>query len=1028
MRAVGTRRGAALIACALMVAALLSLPLGAPGRAWAMGGHATAEMEDSAMASHGAMDMEEGAEDCCTVEEDPDAEQLGLMPHLFRLTGWTGEAEDGLPLEGVGAFFPSLLSCTTTPQAIQVGKECSMVDVCGFDPCTCGKPDAWGHCACGGFQEETPVVTISVDDPGIARVQEAFGATWLMPVSPGTTTVSIEASLTHYRTATYEFQVEVAPFGPVDVLFIVAGLVVAAALCAGVVLGVRALVRLGRRAMRNRKMWAARGRELKKEFPLTWNAKLNEERNRETTKRKRQRRRVASPFLHDLLFSFRQAAAVLVAGLVLFAVLVPVSTSVVSDVSVFNVNYTHEQLKYQFYAQDLAGFINMAAVVFGAVLAIALFRFVLQKRSTTAFFSVGLSRVKLFLSRAIVGIVCIAAAIGLPFAASLLLNGISLGLYDGCVAEWAFTTVGYMLVAACSFALASVACVCAGTLFESVIFATALLLGVTAVLWSVGEVARLLLVGNAQGAFLYGQAIEVAPSLLDGLSAVNPVLFFQDLGAEHQFFMALHPVYYPELGPWWLLGVWACVVLALGAGALVLFCRRPGEQAEMAGKSPVLSLFSVAMAGLALFGCAIALLGTVDPSVAVVVGFALFALVSLVLLFGPLRGRTPRPVTLGCVGGELVAMGCVVAVVSAGAFGYAGNIPATDEVEAVEFSYDGSPSYLVSGFSGISGGNAYYYTSNRVYTDASSVDTVRSIHEQLIGTARQARETDFIDFDQTVVPYDIVIRYRLKGGGEVVRYYDQASVGELAAMLSLDNDEQIHRLESAVITGSTEGLSDEALASLAASPSVPAYASGAIYAADGILNRIVPVATDDIGRAELLSAMASDLSRLPASERYFPTQPVRAAVMFTLSPELDVASFGYSFSNAVSYVTDEWTETVAWLEEAGVLDQLAESVDPRAIEKLTFQLDDPYASINKVTQPQSRFFMGYRSGEADQYWVTQDYGALKTYTDQASIEAVLPKLRLGYFMDGGYLVEAKLRGIDSYVYFYLPAADVPDDF
>ena len=181
----------------------------------------------------------------------------------------------------------------------------------------------------------------------------------------------------------------------------------------------------------------------------------------------------------------------------------------------------------------------------------------------------------------------------------------------------------------------------------------------------------------------------------------------------------------------------------------------------------------------------------------------------------------------------------------------------------------------------------------------------------------------------------------------------------------------------------------------------------------------------DEERAALLTALSHDLANTNANERYLPAKPARAALMFTLSPELDVASFGYSFSNAVTYVTDDWTETMAWLESKGLIDALGGQLDARVIESLTFQLDDPYASINKVTQPVSRYFMAYRSETAGQYWITQDYGALKVVDEQSKIAEVVPNLRMGCYMTGGYLVQAKLRGIEAYVYFYMPAELAP---
>lgn len=116
---------------------------------------------------------------------------------------------------------------------------------------------------------------------------------------------------------------------------------------------------------------------------------------------------------------------------------------------------------------------------------------------------------------------------------------------------------------------------------------------------------------------------------------------------------------------------------------------------------------------------------------------------------------------------------------------------------------------------------------------------------------------------------------------------------------------------------------------------------------------------------------------------------------------------------------------MAWLEDKGLLETLGSELDPRVIESLTFQLDDPYSSINKVTSPVSRYFMAYRTETSGQYWTTQDYGALKVVEEQGKIAEMLPNLRMGCYMTGGYLVEAKLRGIEAYVYFYLPADAAP---
>lgn len=730
---------------------------------------------------------------------------------------------------------------------------------------------------------------------------------------------------------------------------------------------------------------------------------------------------------HDLLMAARAALPVLVAGLILMLVLVPVSTSLVESVSVFNVSYTHDQLKYQFFAQQLAPAVLAACVGLGACLAFALFRFLLEKRSTTAYFSLDLTRTRLFADRAVVGFIGGALLVVVPFAVSLALNVAALGLYPGELAAFAYVVCGYLLTVLVAFAVASLAMMRAGTLAEAVAFTAALLGGVSAVLWGVGEIARYLLVGDAMGVAPYGQEIAVAPSPLEALSWLNPVTFFLQEGATKQFFLAQDPVYFPQGGSLPLIAGWVvayAALTALGAFALTL---RAGEQAEMAGRAPVLSLATVAVAGLVAVSGAVTALGGVDVAIALAAAAALFALVSVGLLFGPFRGRTPRLVTLACVGGELVVMAAGVVIIAAGGLGYAGRVPEAFDVESVEMSYVGSPSFLTSGFAGVSGGTGYYATSTRSYADAEAIETVRSIHRQLIDSARAGWATDQDDFQQTVVPYDVVVRYRLKSGGELTRYYRQATVGELASMRALDNDAHARELRRAAVTGDTSKLSTAETKDLSESPAYLAYRTGALYAADGILNKIVPVALTTQQRAALESAIADDLDRLKASEVYAPEKRTRATLMFTSAPEADVSTFGYSFNNALLYVTDDWTETMAWLTQSGVLAQIGGgTLDPRIVESITFQSDDPYASVNKVTSPQARYFMGYRRENAGAFWVTQDFGAMKTVSEQDKIAQVLPNLKLGYGMDGGYLAQVKLRGIEAYVYCYLPADLAPE--
>ena len=56
---------------------------------------------------------------------------------------------------------------------------------------------------------------------------------------------------------------------------------------------------------------------------------------------------------HDFLLVMKQSRGLLLLGLIVFAVLFPVSTCAVPDTSIFNVDYTHQQLKFRFCADEV---------------------------------------------------------------------------------------------------------------------------------------------------------------------------------------------------------------------------------------------------------------------------------------------------------------------------------------------------------------------------------------------------------------------------------------------------------------------------------------------------------------------------------------------------------------------------------------------------------------------------------------------------------------------------------------------------
>lgn len=1014
------RRFAVVAACVTALALAGAAGFGAP-MAFADGMGSMQDMSGGASSDAGSGDAATQA-----FSKKKSKGTMHVAVGLDRLVGTSTPGKDSkMDRETMGRVFPGLLDIETDPVSINVGKECSMKDLCGIDPCTCGKPDAWGHCACAGFEEVAPTLSIESSDDGVASVEEFAGRSWIVPHGTGTAVVTVRASLVHYKTVEYRFTLTIEPFGFVDALLIAAALalVVLAVLAVWLIGGclLRCLRRMVRRCGARRRVVA----QLKHDHPARWRELLAERDDgpfgsRRLFGRGRRPRRPRAT-LHELRFAARDAALPCLAAALVLIVLVPVSTTVVPSISIFNIDYTHEQLKYQLFAQGLGPAVLACCVVLGVALGFALFGFVLVRQAVTAHFSVGMARARIFAVRFAAGVIACALAIGLPFAASLALNVAALGLYPGELGAFAYVVCGYALTAAVSFAISSAALLLAGSRAEAVAFAATGVLGVTVVLWAAGVLLQQLLPGCAWGVAAYNQTTPIEPSPLAFLAAFNPVLFFAQMGAEKQFFAALHPVYYPVPGNMLLLVAWGAVLVALVHLGAWLMEHRRGEQAEIAGLTPLATYAVSAVAGLAAFACALSLLAHTDALAAMAAACVCFAGIAAAVLLGPLRGKmAPRRVA-SIVAVESAALIAACALTWTGFFGLTERQPAETDVSSVEVSYVGAPAYMTGEYQGVTHGGAYYATTSRSYRSASSIKTVEAAERLLLSDAHEHLGDDCL-------PLDVTIRYVRKDGRVITRYYAKVSQGAFDKLIALQDDAHARKLEAAVITADTTGLERDDRATVEASPLFEVYKTGDVALAGADLSDAHELSLSGSDRAELMSALAEDVRAMSASDRYDATAPIRATLLVSTSLEQDMGTCGYSFNSSVTYLTDAYSNALAWLRDHGyVADDAGSGIDADSVgaawTSVTLERDTA-----TLTTPLSRYFMGYRADGADEFWydgVTAAGGtSSRVETDDSELMArIAHASRAGCLMDGGYLVRAT-RADGGYTYLYLPAANM----
>ena len=194
--------------------------------------------------------------------------------------------------------------------------------------------------------------------------------------------------------------------------------------------------------------------------------------------------------------------------------------------------------------------------------------------------------------------------------------------------------------------------------------------------------------------------------------------------------------------------------------------------------------------------------------------------------------------------------------------------------------------------------------------------------------------------------------------------------------------------------------------------------------------RIQKLSLGENRRTELLEAIAADVASQSAADRYFPEEDTDMRLFFTLNGESDLETFAYSSSNASVWLTDAYRNTKELLASWGVKTDASQTDaenDTAQIESITLQKYDPYASMNRLSDPVSALFLSYRSDSDDEFPFRQDFGTRPELTDPQQIAEIAPSLRSTYFMSGGgYIAAVKLTGSSRYVYKFLPYEDAPD--
>ncbi|MCR4926160.1 MAG: hypothetical protein K5917_07720 [Clostridiales bacterium] len=467
--------------------------------------------------------------------------------------------------------------------------------------------------------------------------------------------------------------------------------------------------------------------------------------------------------------------------------------------------------KYKFGGYELGASSFLAyfiVIILSIGFAVFLFKFIADKRTVNVYYSLGITRRKLFFSKYLAGTIMLFVATVIPSLAIIFVNVAELGSSSELWFAGLYRCAGFFLVSMAAFTFTAFVFSCVGTIAEGLAFSTILILLPTIVFSSLNLFVSKWIWGSPYSASIIRGTTELAKTnILQKASAANPILF-----AFYSFIkydsavitkttennQTITTVYdtsntvwsRPDFKP---LVLWAVIIIAIALLTCYIFQKRKSEICGFRGKNKVLNTlvtFTIAFAGFAL---AASLVTKLSKPVAMIIAVVLYFIVYFVL--EAVFNRSKKEYAKGLIKAPIHA--AVILIISTfvltNFFGLANNIPKLENIEKIEISTVNSQKIL--------GYATNYYGSNSI-SDGFVVENMDySNYAEVSGNYTSESDKQFIiDFNKEILKLGkkqlssdekennkIAIIYTLKNGKEVRRVFNYSTNEINQLLLGLEN-------------------------------------------------------------------------------------------------------------------------------------------------------------------------------------------------------------------------------------------------
>lgn len=370
------------------------------------------------------------------------------------------------------------------------------------------------------------------------------------------------------------------------------------------------------------------------------------------------------------------------------------------DINLFDGNGASYLESHKFQLSDnnwggLGFFIDFLLIAAAVVLGISIFRYMFSKKSVNVYFSLGITRGGMFLSKYLAGAFLLAVSCVIPMIADVIGNITLFGSSKELWISAAYMTVCVIQMLLYAYSVTVLVCCCVGTLLEAGFFSVVFIAMPMIAEYLVKVLFGTVLYGSPYADFNYSTEVYGMGNYRQSYTfttAQNNILFFNSgrfakyhelsRGLATEDFKFENPQALPVL-------IILAAIAIVSFAAYMLYKKRKTEIAGFIGSNPVITSVGIFVISSFLFSFLAEHFVSLDYSnkyLAFLLAFGSIFIVYTVIELVSLRSIKLFFKKFWKITVHFAVMGAVIAVFVTGLFGYSTKLPDKSEIEKIAIS------------------------------------------------------------------------------------------------------------------------------------------------------------------------------------------------------------------------------------------------------------------------------------------------------------------------------------------------------